>query len=299
MFKPKMTLTLGLLAAAVLLLPAQSAFGVAPPKDPPPGGGPPSYDGSIPTVTWGSPTDPQVIVIEGKKLKIDHGAVVTGYGTLIIYGNLDIHHGALNWYGDIIVMAESPDGGKKGKGSKLHNHHGGLNVEGSIIMLGNGSKGKAKFDIHNTGKHDDYTTSIDGGVFMFGGAADDKDKVEFKAKHGNLTIDGLIAMMGSQVKIKIHPDNKKKGGGKLFNLNGGLVLVVPDDTNARRPNRQKADINLDGNVAIQYDSVKVAKALQNLLDFIESLDSFDPGPTKYVLSGGWRRFTPPSPEDAP
>ncbi len=278
MFKVKTMVTLGALAMALALLPMQSVFA----QDT--GGDTLVPDGTV----WGTQENPQITVIDAKKLKIDGGAQVTGYGTLIVYGNLDIHHGSLDFTGNIIIMGESPDG--KTKEAKLQNHHGTLNIDGTVILLGNG-KGKAKLHIHNTNKVDDGGTNITGAVLLFSGSGNQKDKAEFKAKHGNLNVDGLVAIIGDKVKVDLHPENKKKKGTQSINIQGGLIVAVPDDGNGN----QKADVKLHGNVTVQYDSVKVANALAQFAQFIGELDELVPPKKQYALKGGWRRFSPDAP----
>jgi len=227
--------------------------------------------------TWGDSPD-DVTVIDAKKLKIDGDATIEGTGTLVIMGELDIHHADFEWDGDIILLGDTKD-------AKLHNHHATLDVDGTIVALGSGKKGKSKIHIHNDKKTDDSTSSINGGVLLLGGGEDTKDKVEFKVKHGSLDMRGLLMMMGHQVKVDIKPEHgKKKGDPGHFNFDGNLVLGTSEYSDSKKEKKNKLDVKLSGNVAIQHDSDAVNEALGLFKEFF---DEFAPDVEPPATTGSY------------
>jgi len=224
--------------------------------------------------TFGTSAD-SVTIIDTTKIKFDkkhsgEDAVISGQGTLVILGELDVHHADFEWDGDIIVLGDERD-------AKIHNHHGTLDVEGTIVVLGSGAKGKSGIHIHNDKKEDDSTSSINGGVLLMSGADDTKEKVEFKVHHGSLDMRGILMMLGHQIKVDLHPEHgKKKGDPGHFSFDGNMILgveaagdIYDKKGKLKKSKASKLDIKIKGNVAIQHDSDAVDDALALFKDFFD------------------------------
>lgn len=243
--------------------------------------------------TLGTPENPQVTVIEGNRVKIQDGATVSGTGTLIIHGDVEIKNDStLKFDGDIIITGTNP--GKTVREAKLKNKKGIVQVDGNVILLGTG-KGKAKLEIHNEEDPEDESaeTYFNGAVFVFSGIEETKDKAEVKIKKGHVTMNGLLAIIGDKAKLDIKKGKKVAHPRKPhlvtdFTMDGGIVVAVPDDEKGT-----KAEVKLDGHVTVTYNSEKLESALTSLLEFAQQFGPANPFPMKYSVVS-WREVPVPA-----
>lgn len=229
--------------------------------------------------TWGTPHDPQVVLLDANKLKIENGVTVKGYGTLIVQGDVDIHKDAvLEWDGEIIVLGKDKRRHGKKRNASLKNKHGEMTVDGMVLVLAGGSeKGKAKLDLHNDAGTHDSSTVINGALLVWSGnSTKHKDKAEAKFKHGDFEINGFIGIYGDKTKFDAKIGHKHHGhhdrGHKKhehrhrdgsFVVHGGVVVAVPGTDG-----KHKAKVHLHGDdILIQYHSTYVEGAIERLMQF--------------------------------
>lgn len=207
---------------------------------------------------FGTPIAGSVTVIDtsgGDERHWDN-ANITGQGTLIITGSLDIHHNAtLNWKGDVFVL-----GNDKGKDSLKIDHDSQVKIDGGLYMLGVDNK-EAKLRVHgDSGKdHADSALTVNGPVIVIADKSS-KSKAEFKAhEHDSMvTINGYLGLFGDKIKL-----DAKSGKNDLthFQVNGEVVLAVPGG------DKDKIDVKLNQNVDFDYDSVQRQGALDRIAQF--------------------------------
>lgn len=239
--------------------------------------------------TWGTPEDPQVTVIDANK--VDIRAPVTGSGTLIVYGDLDVRReGSLTWDGDVLIV------GNGRHRTRLSTHGGAISVTGNVAVLGDGHHGDVELHLHGDhGAHPDDlgdpgrdgientghigTLDVRGSVIVLGDTAEDaRADARMKIhKHSEVSIDGLVLFAGNRARLDIHNHaHEDENGG--FVLNGQLAIGVEQ---GRR--RDELRIRLDGQTQITFDQANVDRAIRGL-DTLASRLLADP-PTFRVA--GW------------
>jgi len=234
--------------------------------------------------TWGSPNAPQVVLIDGNKVEVQPNVTVTGYGTLIVQGDLSLlNKSTFNWTGDVIIM------GGTNKDALFQNKMGTLTVDGSVLVLGTDSnKKRSVLSLHNDiNKTNVSTTTINGAVLVWTGNNTDKaEKAEFKAKHGRFDIDGFIGVYGDKTKLDVKIDDKKNVEDGGFTVHGGVVVAVPGSDE-----KHKAKVHLHGDdILIQYDSIAVEAAIGKLLSFASLMEEVPVQESYQIVS--WRRVMP-------
>lgn len=236
--------------------------------------------------TWGTPTDPQVVVIDANKATVQPNVEVSGYGTLVVQGDLSLlNNSKFDWHGEVIIM------GGTNKDAVFKNKKGHLNVDGMVLVLGtNETKGKSKLELHNDIDFtNDSTTTINGPLLVWTGNNSDKEeKAEFKAKHGNFDINGFIGVYGDKTKLDVKIDDKKSAADGGFIVHGGIVVAVPGSDE-----KHKAKVHLHGDdILIQYDSVAIENAISALLAFANQMP--DPFLQESYQIVSWRRIVAPN-----
>lgn len=215
---------------------------------------------------WGTPSAPEITVIDDNKHKIHPNVTVTGSGVLIIRGDLHLQKGStLNWNGSIIIL------GGRNNDAVLKNNQGNLNVTGNVLVLGTGQNmKKSKLLLHDDQAKNDAVNVIDGAILiMSGNRTDQSEKAEFKARHGDVDIRGFIGVVGDKVKFDVKVEDKDKhdkhGHSSLddsFRVHGGVVVAVPNNAE-----KHKAKVHLHGSdILIKYNSENVDRAIRGLLD---------------------------------
>ncbi|MBI2901587.1 MAG: hypothetical protein HYY17_15495 [Planctomycetes bacterium] len=245
--------------------------------------------------TYGNQVAPATVVIDAEKVEVTPGATVTGYGTLIVRGDMSILNNAkFNWTGDIVVL------GGSNRDAVFRNKHGELTVNGTVIVLaGDENKKKATMRLDNdTGKHDGSTV-INGALLVWNGnETKTQDKAEFKAKHGDFEINGFIGVYGDKVKFDAkmdhhhhdhadpdHEAHKPRHKDGSFVVHGGVVVAVPGNDE-----KHKVKVHLHGDdILIQYDSVAIENAIMQLVNFGQLFTP--PMPATYQVIS-WRRIVP-------
>lgn len=251
-------------------------------------------------ITWGT-KDAPVTVYFDNTLTIEKGANVTGYGTLIVDKNVDIHDATFNWYGTIILTGGTMSDTKP-KDAKLRNHKGDMYVEGLIILLGTG-KGKARLEIHNDESASDLAkakgkvvpnpepdTTIKGAIISFSGKEDKPDKSEIRIKHGDTLIDGLISVSGDKTKVDLkahkgHHTWKGLDRNSSILIDGAVIMAVPEDP-AIKDGKSKADIKIHGYTQITWNSDKFYTAVDLLNNLVKNFLPEEQPVYRYV-PGQW------------
>lgn len=201
-------------------------------------------------------------------LKLKENVTITGAGTLIIDKKFKLEHGAtLNWTGTVIIA--SPEDEK----AELKVHHGGtLTVDGVLALVG---EKKAKFQL-DEGHHDDETVArIDGALLILTDAMepdddDADDKNDFKVKKDvELTVNGVLAIVGEHVHFKVEDEADLK-------VNGSLSMMFPDDA---KKGLHKFEVKKEADMALTFSDPNIAEAVTDLDRLVDQVF----GPTRSPL----------------
>ena len=191
------------------------------PTDPKKPKGPESF-------TFGSETSPANIYIS-EHVHLDHKESVTGHGTLVIADHFHIQSGSsFNWDGDVIIV------GDEKKSAKLE-IDGVFNVTGNVIVLGEGREA-AELKV----KHKSQAV-VNGSVFIGTEEGEKSKKVKLEAD-GELTVNGLLTMVGSRVEAKFKHESE-------FTVNGMFQFAVPS-----HHKKDKMKLEFEGDVTVVRDS---------------------------------------------
>jgi hypothetical protein len=214
--------------------------------------------------TFGTAAAPAVVVISpsgsGGKLELD--GTIQGHGILVIGGELVLHDKdhdgsvpGIDWKGQVIVTGVGEGG--KARRAELTNWGGDVHIDGSLALVGSGDGGQVRLmgDDHRLASSPDGGAggSGSGGDFVINGAllalagtdAKRKDTVDVWLKHGSLTVNGVFAVLGSRVSVRVDGDKAGAGAGggdsdphddgdgqPSLSVNGTFASAVPDQSGA-------------------------------------------------------------------
>jgi len=231
--------------------------------------------------TWGTPSDPEITVIDADTLKVDKGATISGAGVLIVKGRLDLHDATFNFAGAVIVL------GADKKDARIHNHHGTTTIDGPLVVIAN-EKGKASVHIHNEAgtAGNQSGTTVNGAMLLLAtesGKAK-KNEARFHYHHGTMRVNGFFGMFGDD-RAKMHIHGKKDGDKQgSFEMNGATVIGSLVDPSEPK-DKGRVDVHLHGgNIKFNYDSVELAKGLASIAKLLETTN-----PDEDVLPPASRR----------
>ena len=197
--------------------------------------------------TWGTQQAPQITYLTANKVTLT--STINGYGTLIVAGDLRLDsHAVFNFTGNIYVM------GGTDKDAIFQNNKGSMTVNGNIVVLGtNAARKKSIFKLEDDHDDNSAVTVINGSVFVLTGNNTDKEeKAEFRAKNGNVTINGLVSLVGDKLKFEANMKDEAS-----FTVNGAVALAVPGTDG-----KYKAKVHLHGDqILIDYNQQNVNAAL--------------------------------------
>ncbi|MHC5055694.1 MAG: hypothetical protein ACYTKD_13370 [Planctomycetota bacterium] len=201
--------------------------------------------------TWGTTADPVVKVVDANKLTVNHD--ITGAGTLVVMGDLDIKSGSLVWDGDVIVLGSTKNAG-------IHNVGGTVDIEGGVVVIADGNFA----DFHANGSG--VSTTVNGAMLMVGGNATSgggRARFQVNTNGASMSIYGMVMMMGDDIDFRANANT-------TLDVDGGIALAVPPSA------APSVQVRLQGNVDIDYDSVAVEKASGILGDILEEQGPDDP-----------------------
>ncbi|MHC4247652.1 MAG: autotransporter outer membrane beta-barrel domain-containing protein [Planctomycetota bacterium] len=201
--------------------------------------------------TWGTTADPIVKVVDANKLTVDHA--ITGAGTLVVMGDLDIKSGSLAWDGDVIVLGHNKNAG-------IHNVGGTVNINGGVVVIAD--ENFADFHANGSG----VSTTVNGAMLMVGGNATSgggRARFQVNTNGANMSIYGMVMAMGDNIDFRANANT-------TLDVDGGIALAVPPSASP------SVQVRLQGNVDIDYDSVAVEKASGILGDILEEQGPDDP-----------------------
>lgn len=189
--------------------------------------------------------DPSSITyVDAETLTIDGGATVSGTGTLIVQGDININGGSLNWDGNVVLMAKAkkknsnpivftqdtvkrimysnnaltidyvpgsdvtPTNGKDRK-VELRNIGGNISVDGNMILLASSldsnNKALLKTDRSNASGTKPQTYIKGSLLVMAHSGKGMSGKAEVVLKDGLMDIEGVMSVIGVRSSIEMAP----------------------------------------------------------------------------------------------
>jgi len=211
--------------------------------------------------TWGTTASPEIVVVDASTLQVRDS--VSGVGTLVVLGNLDVKHGDFDWEGDVIVLGSTQNAG-------IHNVGGTMDITGTVVTIADGNKA----DFHTNGAG--VTTSVDGAMLMIGGnatAGGGLAHFHVNSSGATFNMSGMLMMMGDNTYLKLNPNTS-------IDIDGDIALAVQASASP------DVKVWMKGNIDIQHDSDAVDKALGLFEDFFDEYAPDvepPPGPGSYDI----------------
>lgn len=153
-------------------------------------------------------------------LDIPSGSTLKGEGTLVLNSGMTIK-GTLDWKGDVIIPNKN--------GAVVHVNNGGnFRVDGLLAIQGMGTANNMGVQL-DQGARLSVGTDTNPGAFTILGDADTQNPIRFESgsgSNGGVHVKGIMSVMGDALTMTFD-------SGAGINVQGSLVLVTPDDPNAK------------------------------------------------------------------
>lgn len=233
--------------------------------------------------TWGTENNPQVTVIEAKKIGKDRvfnksNQTITGNGTLIIKHTIRPGKNGkkpnINWDGDVYVL------GFDGDGSDLVYFYGAdVNINGNFILLASDNT-EASLEMRDYGSTISNVT-VNGALLTLAEAKSHESEIEVEGD-SRLTVNGIMGLYGSRIEIEA------SGSDTQLNVNGTLAIGMAQDLNGNINRGDDFEFEMRGEVQVIYDKNLVTQAVEGLSNLdINNYDGVDQVQSYEVkLSGG-------------
>jgi hypothetical protein len=227
-------------------------------------------------VTWGTVAAPEITVVRDD-LHIGMGYNVTGSGSLVILGRLNMEHrSSLRWDGDVYVLGDETSGANN---SWLRNDGARVDVNGNLLLIETDHSAAELSHVPHEAEHRDIPdihTTVNGTLMVAHGPYGEIARITTPC--GTLTVNGLLAMNGERISIEHLPDAH-------LVVNGSIQAGLLNGTRSLSSFRLK----LIGPSHITYNEELLNKALQGLGRIVDV--NLDVSARKKLLGyaqRGWR-----------
>lgn len=209
------------------------------------------------THAFGSPEAPAVVVVEGRELRVDGGATITGAGLLVVAGTWHLDQATIDWTGDWVLLGDGRHGD-----ATVANHHARIRLNGCLVALG-GNGCAAGIEFGDDEGPPDASMRLGGALLLLAGG--ERETARLELRQGELLVEGLVAASGPGTRVRIHAP-RQKGGPRPLCVAGAMVVAVPE---ADVRGAGATEIRLHGNASLQYVPEHLAgahEALQGLAE---------------------------------